>query len=74
MKFASKIDNYILQESLIEEMNKGLKTKMDEFTNEKQTEIKPQLQELSSQDLNSKILHETIFIPYFTEQISEIHN
>jgi hypothetical protein len=35
MKFASKIDNYILQESLIEEMNKGLKTKIDEFTNEK---------------------------------------
>jgi hypothetical protein len=24
-----------LQESLIEEMNKGLKTKIDEFTNEK---------------------------------------
>jgi len=65
--FASRLDNFVLQESLLEEMNRGVQ-KMYDFKDQVKSshgDVEPLIGSLSEADLKKPINHSTIFVPYF---------
>ena len=67
---ATKLDTFILQETLLEEMKKGL-NKMYEFKGQF-GKSRPIIDDLSEKEIMQSISHSTIFTPYFTESNSDI--